>query len=764
MGNDIDAQLLPLFLEESVDLMASIDAQLRAWRHQLDNPQFPRQLQRDLHTLKGSARMAGAMGIGELTHSMESRIEQAVTQGTVGAGLIDGLETSYDRAAMLIDRLQRGDFDVPAEAEPSTETNIGEQAVTAVADAAPGVTLPQGPAPIAQVQLRVRADLVDKLVNEAGEVAIARARIEGEMRALKHSLLELTDNVIRLRHQVREIEMQAETQIASQLSELKTQAAEEGRVFDPLELDRFTRFQELTRMMAESVNDVSTVQHTLLGNLNHADAALQAQARLNRDLSQRLMAVRMVPFESLAERLHRVVRQAAKDSGKRANLDIRGGQMGIDRSVIEHISGPLEHLLRNAVAHGLEAPDKREAAAKPALGQITISLAQEGNDVVLSLSDDGAGLNFARIREHAQARGLIAAGVELDDKKLVGLIFESGFSTASEVTQLSGRGVGMDVVKNEIEGLGGHIEVATVPGQGSTFRLYLPLTLAVSQAVIIMLGSRRYALPSSMIEQASELKPEAIAAVRTAGSSEHLGRRYPYFYLPRLLGDAEAQPAPARRHWLLLVKGGTERLAVEIDGMVGNQEIVIKHLGPQLARVPGIAGATVLSDGEIALILNPVALLSRRQRQGQTDDSASPILTDTQIKRHSKETGCVMVVDDSLTVRKITGRLLGRQGYNVLTAKDGVDALEQLAEVRPGVMLVDIEMPRMDGFELTRVMRADERLKGIPIIMITSRSADKHRQHALTLGVNHYLGKPFDEARLLALIAGELEPSQENIT
>ena len=762
MGDDIDVQLLPLFLEESVDLMASIDAQLRAWRHQLDNPQFPRQLQRDLHTLKGSARMAGAMGIGELTHSMESRIEQAVTQSTVGSGLIDGLETSYDRVAMLVDRLQRGDFEVPADAETTTDTNLSVLPATAVSETVPGLTLPQGPAPIAQVQLRVRADLVDKLVNEAGEVAIARARIEGEMRALKQSLLELTDNVIRLRHQVREIEMQAETQIASQLSELKTQAAEEGRVFDPLELDRFTRFQELTRMMAESVNDVSTVQHTLLGNLNHADAALQAQARLNRDLSQRLMAVRMVPFESLAERLHRVVRQAAKDCGKRANLDIRGGQMGIDRSVIEHIGGPLEHLLRNAVAHGLESPAERETAAKPALGQITISLAQEGNDVVLSLSDDGAGLDFARIRELAQARGLIAAGAVIDDKKLVGLIFESGFSTASEVTQLSGRGVGMDVVKNEIEGLGGHIEVATVPGQGSTFRLYLPLTLAVSQAVIITLGSRHYALPSSMIEQASEMKPDAIAAVRTAGGTEHLGRHYPYFYLPRLLGEAEAQPAPARRHWLLLVKGGTERLAIEIDGMVGNQEIVIKHLGPQLARVPGIAGATVLSDGEIALILNPVALLSRQQRQGQTGDR--PVLTDTQIKRHSKERGSVMVVDDSLTVRKITGRLLGRQGYNVLTAKDGVDALEQLAEVRPGVMLVDIEMPRMDGFELTRVMRADERLKGIPVIMITSRSADKHRQHALALGVNHYLGKPFDEARLLALIAAELEPSQENIT
>ena len=775
LGDELDEQLLPIFLEESVELMASIDGQLRAWRHQFDNPQFPRQLQRDLHTLKGSARMTGAMGVGELLHSMESRIEQAQSLGAANVDLIDSLETSYDRAAMLIDQLRRGGGEADAETIIHPAATLpgvvgdhpeqGERGVDAGVVTPPPVieTTPASATPAGAGYLRVRADLVDKLVNEAGEVAISRARIEGEMRALKASLFELTENVIRLRQQVREIEIQAETQMSSQISELKAQAERAGRTFDPLELDRFTRFQELTRMMAESVNDVATVQQSLLNNLNHSDAALLAQARLNRELSQRLMSVRMVPFDSLAERLHRVVRQAAKESGKRANLDIRGGQMGVDRSVLERIGGPLEHLLRNAVAHGLELPEQRETAGKAALGQITISLAQEGNDLVLSLADDGGGVDLSRVCQRGLERGLLTAPTD-DVKTLLGLLFQSGFSTAVEVTQLAGRGVGMDVVRNEVEGLGGHIEILTQPGQGSTFKLFLPLTLAVSQAVIIKLGSRCFALPSSMVEQASELKPEAIAKVRTSGSSELQGRRYPYFYLPRLLGDAQAQPVPARRHWLLLVKGGTERIALEVDGMVGNQEIVIKNLGPQLTRVPGIAGATVLGDGEIALILNPVALLARLARVSAVEEhvAAEAVLTDTQIQRHITSPGCVMVVDDSLTVRKITGRVLGRQGYHVVTAKDGVDALEQLSELHPEVMLVDVEMPRMDGFELTRLVRSDARLRDIPIIMITSRSAEKHRQLALELGVNHYLGKPYDEVHLLNLIAGYAKPARES--
>ena len=764
--DEIDAQILPLFLEESTDLMREIGTTLREWRAAPSSPDIARALQRALHTLKGSARMAGAMGCGELLHAMEDRVDQAVRMKSVQPAIIDGLENSYDRAAMLIEHLRnplaaRPEAEEPPQAaevgvsvEPQAEQVLLEQEAAAALhapakpEAAPAVYIP---AP--QVQLRVRADLVDQLVNEAGEVAIARGRIEGELLALKTSLLDLTENVIRLRKQLREVEIQAESQMMSQ----QALASERAQEFDPLEFDRFTRFQEVTRMMAESVNDVATVQQNLMRNLDQANAAIVAQARLSRELSQRLMGVRMVPFESLAERLHRVVRQAAKDTGKRANLDIRHGQTELDRSVLDKMAGPLEHMLRNSVAHGLEDTAARLAAGKDAIGQITLSLAQEGNEIVVSIADDGAGLDFERIRRRGIERGLIAPDAEPDQAILTQLILQSGFSTADEVTTLAGRGVGMDVVRSETASLGGRIEVASETGRGATFRIYLPLTLAVTQAVLVTAGNRRYAIPSSMIEQAAEHKPDSAALIRSSGSTEWLGNRYPYHYLARLLGETNAIPPEARRHWILLIKGGTERVALEVDSLSRNQEIVVKSVGPQLARVPGLAGATVLGNGEVALIINPVALAARAVERaaiplpaaaGGVEQPAPPAST--------AAAAAVMVVDDSLTVRKISGRLLARHGYHVLTAKDGVDALEQLAEVVPDVMLLDIEMPRMDGFDLARNIRADARLKHIPLIMITSRTADKHRQMAAEIGVDHYLGKPYDEEDLLACIRQSL--------
>jgi chemosensory pili system protein ChpA (sensor histidine kinase/response regulator) len=786
--NEIDPQILPLFLEESVDLMRDIGTSLREWRDAPTNAEVARTLQRALHTLKGSARMAGAMGCGELLHSMEDRIDQAVRMKSVQAATIDGLESSYDRAAMLIERLRNPDAAAP-EAEPiahvatgpdvSVETQAAEEA-PAEHSPLPARVAPQSPAlaptpapathdamrpapfaPAAQVQLRVRADLVDQLVNEAGEVAIARGRIEGELLALKTSLFELTENVIRLRKQLREVEIQAESQMQSQ----QALASERSLEFDPLEFDRFTRFQEVARMMAESVNDVATVQQNLMRNLDQANAAIVAQARLSRELSQRLMSVRMVPFESLADRLHRVVRQAAKDTGKRANLDIRHGQTELDRSVLDKMAGPLEHMLRNSVAHGLEDTATRVAAGKDAIGQITLSLAQEGNEIVVSIADDGAGLDFERIRNRAIEHGLIAPDANPDEGALAQLVLQAGFTTAKEVTTLAGRGVGMDVVKNETTSLGGRIEISSVTGRGATFRVYLPLTLAVTQAVLVTAGNRRYAIPSSMIEQATEHRPEAAAQVRAAGSTEWLGNRYPYHYLASLLGEKDATPPQQRRYWILLIKGGTERVALEIDSLSGNQEVVVKAVGPQLARVPGLAGATVLGNGEVVLIINPIALSARALVHAVpvlAEDVAAeaPAAKAAAVVATAAAHGAaaaVMVVDDSLTVRKISGRLLARHGYHVLTAKDGVDALEQLVDVMPDVMLLDIEMPRMDGFELARNIRGDRRLQHIPIIMITSRTADKHRQHAEEIGVNHYLGKPYDEDDLLACIRQCLE-------
>jgi chemosensory pili system protein ChpA (sensor histidine kinase/response regulator) len=762
--DEIDPQVLPLFLEESVELMSEIGEALRNWRAAPTDVDISRTLQRALHTLKGSARMAGAMGCGELLHSMEDRVDQATAMKSVQPATIDGLETSYDRAAMLIEHLRNPTAARPEPDEPehlavgldvSVESQVVELPQVEHEETAETETQPPVAAfvPAPQVYLRVRADLVDQLVNETGEVAIARGRIEGELLELKTSLLDLTENVIRLRKQLREVEIQSESQMQSQ----QALATENAQEFDPLEFDRFTRFQEVTRMMAESVNDVATVQQSLMRNLDHANAAVAAQARLSRELSQRMMGVRMVPFESMAERLHRVVRQAAKDSGKRANLDIRHGQTELDRSVLDKMAGPLEHLLRNSVAHGLEDSATRTAAGKEAIGQITLSLAQEGNEIVLAIGDDGSGLNFERIRQRAIERGLIATDAETDEAALTQLIFQPGFTTIEQITALAGRGVGMDVVKSETSSLGGRIEVTTATGRGTTFRIYLPLTLAVSQAVLVTAGNRRYAIPSSMIEQANEYKPETAAEIRSAGSTEWLGNRYPYHYLLELLGEQDAIPPPARRHWILLIKGGSERVALEVDSLTGNQEIVVKAVGPQLARVPGLAGATVLGNGEVALIINAVALAARAAERTSTSlrvEVAAPEIkaTATTILTPAAAAAAVMVVDDSLTVRKISGRLLARHGYHVLTAKDGVDALEQLGEVIPDVMLLDIEMPRMDGFDLARNIRADKRLKNIPIIMITSRTADKHRLHAAEIGVNHYLGKPYDEETLLECI------------
>jgi len=451
--------------------------------------------------------------------------------------------------------------------------------------------------------------------------------------------------------------------------------------------------------------------------------------------------------------LHRIVRQTAKEVDKRANLEIVGGQVELDRGVLDKMIAPLEHMLRNSVAHGLEGREARLAAGKQEIGEIELKVAQEGNEIIITLADDGAGLNLERIRAKAEAQGLIAPGEVVDDSHLADLIFAPGFSTAGEVSQIAGRGVGMDVVRTEVSNLGGRLEMQSVAGKGITFRVYLPLTLAVTQALIVRVGNRRYAIPSAMIEQVQEVKEQVLAGIRDSGQVEWLGNRYPYHFLPHLLGDAQALPEARRLSWVLLLRSGTQRTSVQVDELFGNQEIVVKNVGPQLARVVGIAGATVLGDGQVLLILNPVALAARSEGnlavRLASGEAGAAVQTE---EAPAVSLPTVMVVDDSLTVRKITSRLLAREGYHVLTAKDGVDGLEQLIDTLPDVLLVDIEMPRMDGFDFTRNVRADERLKHIPIVMITSRTADKHRNYAFEIGVNHYLGKPYQEDELLALV------------
>ena len=590
----------------------------------------------------------------------------------------------------------------------------------------------------------MRADLVDRLVDEAGEVSIARSRMEVELRTMRNALHDLTETVIRLRNQVREVEIQAESQLQSRMAH--AQAAAEP--FDPLEFDRFTRLQELTRFLAETGSDVSALQQGILSGLDGMEGALTAQRRMTRVLQDGLMRVRLVPFGRIADRLHRVARLTAREEGKRVALDIRGGQVELERGVMERIAAPLEHMLRNAIVHGVEAPEQRREAGKRETGAVRLEVRQEGNEVVLVLSDDGRGLDLDRIRSRALAAGLLDAEDEVSDDEAAQLIFAAGISTAQHVTEVAGRGVGLDVVRTEISSLGGRMQLAFQSGQGTAFTIYLPLTLSVVQALLVRSGDQVFALPTLMVEQVQKVKPELLEQLFAAGRLTWQERSYPVHELQHLLGNAEHAPALHRYNALVLLRSGAQRAAIHVDELLGNQEIVVKsHRLAARARDRHRGGGRAGKRTECADPQPGAAHAVGARRAGVRPAAA----------RRARARADAAGRDGG---RRLThhpphhGPLLSRAGYEVIEARDGVDAVEKLRGVLPQVLLLDIEMPRMDGFELTRHVRGDPRLRHIPIIVISSRTAEKHRRHAAELGVNLFLGKPFQEDELLAHIAG----------
>jgi chemosensory pili system protein ChpA (sensor histidine kinase/response regulator) len=834
----VDADLFPIFEEEALELLPQLANEVRDLASRRTDPGAATACMRTLHTLKGGARLAGAMRLGEMAHRMESALEKMIAfGGEVSESDVEDLQSRSDSLAEAFENLRNRDAQsyeaatsaaqahlvaapeltperpaavehdvphelpaldqvvieqVPAALEPqpyvaqapvesdqppavpqadlpasNDEASVDWSRFGAAAEAQNGAAV-RKQAGAAQGAVRVRAQLLDRLVNQAGEVIITRSRLASEVGTIKTSLGDLTENLERLRQQLRDIELQAETQMSTRMEAAR--AASQS--FDPLEFDRFTRFQELTRMMAESVNDVATIQRSLHRTLDTAEDQLVAQARLTRDLQDDLLRTRMVEFEGLSDRLYRVVRQAAKETGKQVRLDIVGGATEVDRGVLERMTPAFEHLLRNCVTHGIEMPDVRQQAGKEASGLIVVSLRHEGNEVSVEFRDDGAGLNLNRILEKGRALGMVGPYDQPSDAELAQLIFMPGFSTAETVTELAGRGIGMDVVRNEVNAMGGRIETATSAGQGTSFKLVLPLTTAVTQVVMLRCGETSVAVPTHLIEIVLRAKPADVEHSYGTGAYTFGDQALPFFWFGALLQHSARGTAAGRSVPVVIARSARQRVALHVDEVLGNQEVVVKNLGPQLARLPGLAGMTLLASGSVALIYNPVALAtvygeaaraltgaalhltSHDGAPAAAADPAAPGLPAAPVVQEApvNSVPLVLVVDDSLTVRRVTQRLLQREGYRVTLAKDGLDALERLAEERPQVVLSDIEMPRMDGFDLVRNIRSDAKLADLPVIMITSRIAQKHRDYAVELGVNHYLGKPYSEEELLGLI------------
>ncbi len=590
---------------------------------------------------------------------------------------------------------------------------------------------------------RVDAELLNQLLNSAGEVSIARSRVEQQLGSVDFNLGELSRTVTRLKEQLRKLEIETETQI---LHRHEGEAPHRGD-FDPLELDRYSSIQQFSRALAETANDVASIQQLLESLTQDTQNLLQQQGRTITELQNGLMRTRMVSFQRHVQRLSRIVRQTAADTQKQVELTVEGASGEFDRQVLERMLPPLEHMLRNAVVHGIESPADRLAHGKPETGQIHLSLRREGAEVILVITDDGIGMNLAAIREKGINLGLIQAGQQLSDEAVMQLVLEPGFSTATRVTQAAGRGVGMDVVATEVKKLGGALNMETTAGQGTRFTIRLPFTLAVSHALVVRIGDEHYALPLPTVEGVVRLSRDEIAAHLGPDAPPYLngGHKYRLQHLG-LFVSLEPAPLPEQDVTLpvVLVRAGEHSTGLVAEELIGSREIVVKSVGPQVASIRGISGATILGDGKIVIILDIGALL-RAEWRGRPSFTVPREKADRRV--------VALVVDDSITVRRVTQRLLERNGMRVLTARDGMDAVAVLQETIPDIILLDIEMPRMDGYEVAAQVRGDPRTRDVPIIMITSRTGEKHRARAIELGVDDYLGKPYQESQLLDAIA-----------
>ncbi|RZU46995.1 chemosensory pili system protein ChpA (sensor histidine kinase/response regulator) [Fluviicoccus keumensis] len=787
-----DEEMLEIFLEEAQEIVDETNQKLADWKVSPAETEPVKILQRGLHTLKGGARMAGVTALGDLAHEMENLYEGVCLNRYQGTpAVFSVLQRCHDRIAEAVEMLKKdgkcpGVSDLVAQlksylSNPAAFSDDVQQparkvapqpALAPVPSAAP--SLPESVAMVfpeetgmpsmmgnfrnlkaqqtAQEMIRVSSELMEKLINLAGEGSIIRSRVEMGVHGFAQTVEEMGATVQRLAEQLRRMQGELESQIIAQ------HTTEGGKYedFDPLEMDQYSSVNQLSKSLYESASDLMDIKGTLIEKARDTETLLLQQSRLNTELQEGLMSSRMVPFSRLVPRLQRIVRQTSQEVHKPAELVVINAEGEMDRTLLERLVAPLEHMLRNAVDHGMESPEDRAKAGKEMMGRITLTLSREGGEVVLSLSDDGRGINTDAVKKKAIERGLLNADAEVSERELQQFIFHAGLSTASQVTQVSGRGVGMDVVQSEIKQLGGVININSVRGQGSTFTLRLPFTVAVSRALMVRIGEDVYAIPLSQIEGIVRASPYELETYYgpEAPPFEYASVSYKLHYLgefvhgvrtPSLFG--QTLPLP-----ILLVRGGDQRVSIQVDQLIGSREIVVKSVGAQLASVAGISGATILGDGSVVIILDVLAMLRAAAISKPLQQKADADVVEAVVE---KATRTVMVVDDSVTVRKVTSRLLERHGYEVVLAKDGLDAITKLEDIRPDIMLLDIEMPRMDGFEVASLVRHNPNLEGLPIIMITSRTGEKHRERAFQIGVNCYMGKPFQEQQLLDTI-GEL--------
>ncbi|GAA0317091.1 Hpt domain-containing protein [Psychrobacter aestuarii] len=775
-----DPDILEVFLEEADELILSSSKYLQLFLNNISDLVALQTLQRNLHTIKGGARMVSANGIADLAHQMETVYEELAIRRRPATKMVAQLlvachdwlsdavfilkhKINAPMPSALIGALQKfikNPDSLKSIPTQSLQTQLSavlakqnkQETVRRVEDISrmPPMTgqFDTQQQSSTNEMIRISSNLIEHMINLSGESAINRARIDMGMSSLTNSLEEMGTTVQRLADQLRRMEIELEAQILSQIDDAELI---ENEGFDPLEMDQYSALNQLSKSLTESASDLLDINNTLLEKTRDNENLLLQLSRTQADLQNGLMSSRIVPFSRLIPRLERIVRQTGNELNKSVSLVVDNADDEMDRTILERITSPLEHMLRNAVDHGIESPQERLEAGKERNGQIRLELMREGSEMVIHLSDDGRGINVEAVRQKAIAQGLIDENDRLSDLEVMQYIFNAGLTTTKTVTQISGRGVGMDVVISEIRQLGGVVSVNSVAGQGSRFTIRVPLTVAVSDALIVRAADRYYAIPLVHIERVVRIEPEHLYDYyRSERATMRIENNdYRVRYLNEILTGSKlnelAVNTSSSLPVIIIKNRAGQNLALQVDQIAGSRiEVVVKPLGRQLSHLAGISAATIMGDGSVMLILDPIALMRNTtimKEMKQVSQSTSQSRDDKKVS--------VLVVDDSVTVRKVTSRFLERQGITAMVAKDGIDAIEILQEALPDLILLDIEMPRMDGFEVATQVRHNNRLRDIPIIMITSRTGEKHRERAFETGVNDYMGKPFQENELL---------------
>ncbi len=782
-GDDVNVEVFSAFLDDAPQQAQELSQCLQALRTSQQPATELDRARRIAHTLKGAAAVGGVSGVANLTHHLEDLLEfLARTGNRPGRALMHSLLEAADCLEAMIDalrgldeppenalavlqsvldlanRMDRGELDIAA--EPAPDTSPGADGREHAAESGPEEPeLTQAAAAQAETSLRVPVATVDSLFRYAGELSVATAQLEARIAGLMNLQQAFTEQDRVIQQRLFELEDLVDIRDVTSSGYQSHRAVHGGEDdFDPLEMDEYNELHGCSRALGEAIADWRELRLAMHDQLTALRSMISQQGRLHRSLENTVLATRLVPVSSVEGRLQRSVRQACRATGKDATLELRGGELMMDTELLQGLLDPLGHLLRNAVDHGIEDAERRLAAGKPEAGRIRLQVRRDGNTIELVCEDDGRGLDLDAVRRRAVERGLLEADATPDDQALARLVLLPGFSTRDTVTRVSGRGVGLDVVHDRVREMKGTVDLQSDSGRGSRFVLRLPAALVTVHVLLVEAGGQTVAIPSSDLLQApipgsGTLEQGEDGTLRFALEEE----RYTLKALATIMGRAAPETDPAVTPPILLAQLDGETRALQVDRMLGSANVVIKGFGANLPRVRGVLGAAILGNGSVAPVLDLAGLQRLPGIAGHELDHVPENL-------EAPTMGVVLVVDDSLSVRRSLSQFLQDSGYAVRQARDGIEAVRSIEEQRPDIMLVDLEMPRMNGLELTGHLRSREETGTLPIVMLTSRAMQKHRGQAASAGVSAYLTKPFQETELLDTIERLLSEQTQDTT